>query len=100
MGNQVYQDGNFKVYRAGHHFIVHNAQYPFVEKHTHVKSYKQALKLIKCARFREIPRSLSAYLLISLIRLTDDEEYTYKLEELVEVRKQKGLKPKYCNRSA
>ncbi len=100
MGMQVYQEGTYKVYRAGHNYIVHNAQYDFKEKHSHVHNFQIAKKLIHCVNHRIIPRSFNFYLLTSLIRLSDDEVYISKIQDLIDVRKHKGKKQSYCNRSA
>ena len=100
MGMQVYQEGTFKIYRAGHNYIVHNAQYEFKEKHSHVHNFQIAKKLIHCVKHRIIPRSFNFYLLTSLTRISDDEDYIAKVESLIEVRKRKGKKQQYCNRSA
>lgn len=100
MGMQVYQEGSYKIYRAGHNYIVHNAQYDFKEKHSHVHNFQLAKKLIHCVNHRIIPRSFNFYLLTSLTRISDDEDYIAKVESLIAVRKQKGKKQQYCNRSA
>ena len=100
MGMQVYQEGSYKIYRAGHNYIVHNAQYDFKEKHSHVHTFQIAKKLIHCVNHRIIPKSFNFYLLVSLTRISDDEDYIAKVESLIEVRKQKGKKQQYCNRSA
>lgn len=100
MGMQVYQEGTFKIYRAGHNYIVHNAQFDFKEKHSHVHSFHQGKKLIHCVKKKTIPRSFNFYLLTSLIRISGDEAYIQKVQSLIDVRKQKGKKLSYCNRSA
>lgn len=100
MGMQVYQEGSYKIYRAGHNYIVHNAQYEFKDKHSHVHDFQIAKKLIHCVSHQIIPRSFNFYLLTSLTRISDNEDYIKKVESLIEVRKQKGKKQQYCNRSA
>jgi hypothetical protein len=97
MGCQIYQKNNFKIYKAGHNYIVHNAKYDFVEKHTHVKNFNAAKKVIALAMNKKVPRDFPDYLIVSIIRVSDDEDYIEHLEELVEVRKQKGKKLKYHN---
>jgi len=100
MGRQVYQEGDFKVYRAGHDFIVHNARYNFKEKHSHIRTLNIAKQIVYYAKKRIVPRGFSFYLLRSLIRVSDDERYIHELEDLIDVRKQKGPKQKYCNHTA
>ena len=46
---------------------------------------------------KKVPRDFPDYLIVSIIRVSDDEDYIEHLEELVEVRKQKGKKLKYHN---
>jgi len=100
MGMQIYQEGTYKIYRAGHNYIVHNSEYDFKEKHSHVHTFQIAKKLIHCVNHRIIPRSFNFYLLTSLTRISGDEEYIEKVNLLIEVRKQKGKKQQYCNHSA
>lgn len=100
MGMQVYQEGPYKIYQAGHGYIVHNARHPFEDKHTHVHTFQMGKKIIHCASHRIVPRSFSFYLLTSLTRISDDEGYIEKIESLIDVRRQKGKKQSYCNRSA
>lgn len=97
MGRQVYQEGRFKVYRAGNNFIVHNSKFLFNHAHTHVRTLNTAKKIIYCISRGIIPKTFSEYLLVSLIRLTDDDRYANQIEELIEVRKQKGKKLKYVH---
>lgn len=97
MANQIYQEDNFKIYRAGNSFIVHNSTYQFKEKHSHVRNFKVAKSLIYFAKEHIIPRTYSAYLLTSLTRISDDIGYIHSIEEIIEVRKQKGNKLKYKN---
>lgn len=97
MGNQVYQEGSYKIYRAGNNYIVHNASYRFKEKHSHVRNFKVARDLIYFATKHIIPKNYSAYLLTSLTRISDDQRYIDHIKELIEVRKQKGKKQSYRN---
>lgn len=97
MGCQVYQKQNFKIYRAGNNYIVHNSNFPFNEKHTHLRNFEAAKKIIALAIGKRIPRDLSNYLITSLIRISDDENYGHHLNDLLEVRDSKGKKLKYVN---
>ncbi|MCT4634420.1 MAG: hypothetical protein N4A76_17040 [Firmicutes bacterium] len=97
MGCQVYQKQNYKIYRAGNNYIVHNSNYPFKEKHTHLRNFNAAKKIISLAISKRIPRDLSDYLLTSLLRISDDENYEHHLSELLEVRTTKGKKLRYVN---
>lgn len=90
MGNEVYQKKNFsivKIDKSG--YIVINKNKPFEDGHTHLESFKAAKMIIDLAINKSIPRHLSQYLLISLIRISEDEEYIRKLRELVGNKKNK-----------
>ena len=100
MGRQVYQEGKFKVYRAGNDFIVHNSRYLFEHYHTHVRTLNTAKKIIYYVKHKIVPRAFSEYLLTSLIRLTDDQGYIEEIESLIEVRRQKGKKLRYVNKTS
>lgn len=97
LGRQVYQEGDYKVYRAGNDYIIHNTAYAFHLKHSHVKTLNAAKKIIISIRKRVIPRSFSQYLLKSLVRLADDDLYICHVEGLMGSREQKGRKQKYYN---
>lgn len=97
MGTQVYQEGPYKVYHAGHNYIVHNSNYTFSEKHTHIQNFNAAKSIIQMALNKMIPRSYPNYLLVSLKRISDDDHYIEEIESLMTVRLNKGKKLKYCN---
>ena len=59
------------------------------DKHTHIKSKGFCKKLIDYVIEKKIPTRVSNYVLESCIRLSTDENYTRKLTELLEVRKNK-----------
>lgn len=89
--NLVYTDGNFNIYEifAGRgkgrkEFILHNTAKRFPEGHSHLKSFKTAKYLIKLCRHKSLPRHLSNYLLISLYRISDDEQYRARLKALAD----------------
>lgn len=97
MGRQVYQEGKFKVYRAGNNFIVHNSKHLFNESHTHVRTLNTAKRIIFCTKRKIIPKTFPEYLLYSLVRVSDDTQFKAQIETLIEVRRQKGKKLKYVN---
>lgn len=99
MGRQIYQEDEFKVYRVGNSFIVHNSKYQFNDKHTHIFNLGIAKKVIYYTKKNIVPRTFNPYLLTSLIRLSDDTRYINEIEALITVRAQKGKKPKYVRAS-
>lgn len=97
MGRQVYQEDQFKVYRAGKDFIVHNSKYAFENKHSHIRNLRTAKQIIYYVKHRIIPRTFSGYLLESLVRVSDDAKYINDVQTLIEVRERKGHKQRYFN---
>lgn len=100
MGNEVYQKKNFsiiKIDRSG--YIVINKNKDFEEGHTHLKSFKTAKMIVDLALNKLIPNHLSQYLLISLIRISEDLEYINKLEILLNNKKNKTQQNYYNKKS-
>lgn len=82
-------DGSFRVTRtdiSGDH-------------HSHFKSKQLANKVIINVCNGKIPLNSHNYTLISMYRLSNDEEYRNKIQELLNNRKQKGKKDYYFNPS-
>lgn len=91
--NQVYQRKQFKVYHADDCYILHNTDMDGFT-HTHLDSMKQCKLLIQLSIEKRIPHDLSKYLLVSLIRVNNDEVYLRKINDLIE---NKRRKPDYYN---
>ena len=60
-----------------------------LDKHTHIRSKNFCKKLIDYVVDKKVPTRVSNYVLESCIRLSTSENYTKKLTELLEVRKNK-----------
>ena len=67
------------------------------DKHTHVKSKHLAETIINNVCSEKIPLHSHSRTLESMKRLSDNEKYIKKIEEILEVRKQKGKKQIYHN---
>lgn len=67
------------------------------DKHCHVTSRKLAETIIHNVCSGKIPLHSRSYTLISMMRLSDDKNYIKKINEILEVRKQKGRKQHYVN---
>ncbi|CAM5196605.1 putative protein OS=Ureibacillus acetophenoni OX=614649 GN=SAMN05877842_105111 PE=4 SV=1 [Ureibacillus acetophenoni] len=80
-------------------FMVVNTKKEFKNGHTHLKSFKMAKYLINLARCKKINSGLRPYLLTSLTRISNDQEYIQKLEEVLAVKRNKGKKASYFNRA-
>ena len=80
----IYRKRNFSIYNAGNNqFIVHNTKIEFSKGHTHIRNFSTAKFIIELSLHKSIPKHLSNYLLISLIRINTDEEYIDKLKEML-----------------
>ena len=97
--NVVYRKKNFNIYSAGSEFIIHNTRCELSQAHTHINNFKTAKYLVDLAIHRSIPHHLHHYFLVSLYRLSDDEEYTRKIKALIDAKENKwGNKQNYRNR--
>lgn len=94
--NQIYSKKGFIVFRVGDGFIVHNTSKAFEEGHTHIMNYNTAKHIIDLVSHKSIPHHLSRYLLTSLVRLSDDEEYRNKVNSLLYNKRKKQV---YVNRA-
>ena len=81
------QDGTFRVTRTDI-----DGDY-----HTHMKSKQLAKTVIHNVCYGKIPLNSRDYTLISMYRLSNDEKYRDKIQEILDARKQKGKKDYYYN---
>lgn len=88
--------GKFIIFRVDNGWIVYNTAKEFKNGHTHLKSKTSALAAVDFVQKEKIPRKTGNYYLKSLIRLSNNEEYVAKVNELLNVRKSKEPKQKYC----
>lgn len=65
--------------------------------HTHCKSKRLAETIISNVCSEKIPLYSHFRTLESMKRLSDNEKYIEKINEILEVRRQKGKKQPYCN---
>ena len=65
--------------------------------HTHCKSKKLAETIINNVCSEKIPLHSHSRTLESMKRLSDNEKYIKKIEDILTVRKQKGMKQHYFN---
>lgn len=93
--NKVFENKNFII--LGEHnksrpaYILYNKNKEFSAGHTHLNNYNTALWIMKLYSSRKLPHDLrSKYLLQSLIRISDDETYTKKVEQLLEAKTKKS----------
>jgi hypothetical protein len=98
MANQLFTFEEYIVFPVKNGYVVYNTNKEFKDGHTHLRNFKSCVDLIRFTVDKKIPRRCSNYYLRSLIRISDDEEYRKKVEELILVRKQKGIKQGYINK--
>ena len=90
---KVYRRREFSIYSGNDGFIVHNTHKEFSQGHTHITNFNTAKYLIDMSLQKQIPYRTSAYLIESLIRLSNDRQYTERLkQELVRLQKKKMKK--------
>lgn len=80
--NQIYRKKSFIVFRAGDGYIIHNTEKSFKKGHTHIKNVNTAKYIVSLAAKKILPKHLSDYLLVSLLRLSNDDIYTAKIEKM------------------
>ncbi len=86
----IYKKKNFKIYDAGTNYIVHNTRLNFKEHHTHIKNFHTCKFLIDMSIHESIPeKHLSDYLLVSLIRLSNNKVYINKLNHILDDNKER-----------
>ena len=84
--NQIYSKESFVIIRADAEFIVINKDKQFKDGHTHIRNFKTAKYLIDMVIHKRIPYHLPIYLLVSLRRLSADDNYIQKLQRLITIK--------------
>ena len=80
-------------------FIAQNLTKHWDEGHTHVGSKKRAIDICRHVENGTIPKNYDTRCLGSLFRLARDAKYKQEIEDLLEVRRQKGEKPRFQKRT-
>jgi hypothetical protein len=83
MGAAIYHSSNFRVYKAGKGFILHNINKDFKNGHTHVEKYDTCMVMIRLINGKRTPKSKNKHFLESLIRVSNDKRYIRRLQELI-----------------
>lgn len=67
-------------------YIVHNTRKKFHEGHTHINNFNTAKYIAYLVLYKRIPKNkhLSLYLIESIIRVSDDNNYINKIKEIQE----------------
>jgi hypothetical protein len=81
----IYKKLNFKIYSNNKKgYIIHNTRLNFDNHHTHINNYNTCKFIINLCIHKTVPDHLSDYLLVSILRLTDDQNYKNKIHKLLE----------------
>ena len=97
MNNKIYEKKEFMIFKVKEGYIAYNTKKNFQDGHTHLKHFEAAKTAIDLVIRKKVPKSTDGYYLTSLIRLSEDDYYISKINELLETRRQKGKKDKYYN---
>lgn len=105
MSNMIYKKKQFCIYKARYcgcssGFIVHNKNLRFADGHTHVSDFHTAKCLIDLALYKQVPRHMNLYMLNSLLRISDDEDYKQKIVGVLKEQLKKKRKVDCENRFA
>lgn len=93
----IYSKGGYNIYRSRYKkcgYIIHNSRKEFKNGHTHIESFRVAKEIVDSVIEEKIPNHFSIYFLISLIRISDDEEYIERINKRI---KSKRKKQNYIN---
>lgn len=71
-------------------------KYGFKNAHTHIKSKMVARTIRNNVMYDRFPKTRNEYLLTSHIRVSNNESYIKKIEQLIKTRRSKGVQ-KYAN---
>lgn len=95
--NKIYEKNGYIIIKSKSGYIACNTNKKFKEGHTHLKSYNAAKTAIDLVIKKKIPKSYSVYFLTSLMRISNDIQYIKHINDIMYIRKNKGLKEKYIN---
>lgn len=84
----VITKGDYDICQVDDGYIVHNRRMEGFA-HSHIKNLKTAQWIVELSIKRKIPQDLPKYLIISLLRINDDEKYLMNINALLEKRKRK-----------
>ncbi|RDY29450.1 hypothetical protein CHL78_001745 [Romboutsia weinsteinii] len=97
MYNKIYEKKEFIIFQVKEGYVAYNTKKSFQEGHTHLRHFDAAKTAIDLVLNKKVPKSTDGYYLASLIRLSEDDFYINKINELLTTRKRKGKKEKYYN---
>lgn len=97
MYNKIYEKKEFIIFQVKEGYVAYNTKKVFQEGHTHLKHFEAAKTAIDLVINKKVPKSTDGYYLSCLVRLSEDDVYIKKINELINTREKKGKKEKYIN---
>ncbi len=91
----VFSEKKYIIFKSHDGYIVMNKDMEGFA-HTHIENERTARWIVSLSNTKKLPRDMKRYLLISLLRVNDDETYCRKIGELIENKRKKQT---YINRS-
>lgn len=76
-------------------YIAYNTKKVFKDGHTHLRCFESAKTAIDLVIRKKVPRSTDLYYIKSLIRLSEDNIYISKINELIKYREEELNREKY-----
>ncbi len=90
---KIYENGEFIILEVHSGkkkgYILYNTKKQFEQGHTHLHGFSISKTILSNVKYRKIPKTHDLYLLKSHIRVSDDDNYIRKIEQLIEVRTNK-----------
>ena len=83
MYNKMYEKKEFIIFQVKNGYIAYNTKKAFKDGHTHLRCFKSAKTAIDLVLRKKVPKSTDSYYLTSLIRLSKDNTYISKINELI-----------------
>lgn len=93
----IYRKDEFIILKVSEGFIVYNTKKEWENGHSHLKSFKAAKTAINLVQKGKLPKSRGFYYLTTLQRISTEEEYIERIEQLKQTRKEKERKQTYYN---
>lgn len=91
--SRTYNYKNYVIFKDKNKgYVLYNMLKPFKDGHTHLRNFQLAKRVAYHESNRKIPKDFTSYLLISLIRVTNDEEYKSKINKLYLEKKERKIK--------
>lgn len=90
MHSCVYTKKNYRVYKVGRGFIIHNINENFEDFHTHVNNYNLCKIIIHVALHGEFPSrskrlEKNKRVMDSILRICDNESIKQKIREISDI---------------